>query len=161
MSSILLWLLTISLFTLGVLGIFIPFLPGVAFIFFGVLLYAWATNFSIISLGTVVVFGIVVFLAWLAEYLGSLLGAKLGGGGRYAMWGSILGGFAGLVFIGPLGLLIGVVVGVILGALYEGKTLNQAGKTAFFSILGILGGKIIQLVLTLGIIVTFIIIIIT
>lgn len=126
-------------------------------IFAGILLYAWMTNFSVISTGTVIVFGIVTLLAWLVEYLGSVLGARFGGGGRYAMWGSLLGGLAGIMLIGPIGLLLGVVIGVLLGALYEGKTLNQAGKTVLFSILGILGAKIIQLILALGVIITFIV----
>ena len=157
MSSIIIWILTILLITLGVLGIFIPFLPGVGFIFAGILLYAWLTSFSVISLGAVIAFGTVALLAWLVEYLGSLLGAKFGGGGRYSMWGSLIGGLAGLVFIGPLGLLLGVIIGVLIGALYEGKTLNQAGKTVFFSILGILGAKIIQLIIALGVIIAFIV----
>lgn len=157
MSLILLWVLTIGLFILGVLGVFVPFLPGIGLVFAGILLYAWMTNFSVISLGAVIVFGVVTFLAWLVEYLGSILGARFGGGGRYAMWGSLLGGLMGLVFVGPLGLLLGVVVGVVAGALYEGKNLNQAGKTAFFSILGILGARIIQLIMALSVIVAFIV----
>jgi uncharacterized protein YqgC (DUF456 family) len=60
------------------------------------------------------------------------------------------------VSVGPLGLLVGAVIGAVVGALYEGKSIDKAGKVALFSLLGVLGAKIVQLVLALSVIVAFI-----
>lgn len=155
MSDVLLWILTLLLFGIGLVGVFIPVLPGIAFVFAGVLFYAFMTNFSVVSIGVVVIFGLVAFAAWLIEYAGGIFGARLGGGGKLALWGTLGGGLIGLFVWGPLGLMPGLFIGALIGALYEGKTLQGASKTAFFSLLGIVGAKAIQAVLAVGMLAAF------
>jgi len=155
MSFLLLWLIVILLFALGLIGVFIPALPGVVLVFSGVLLYAVATSFANISATTVVVFGIVAAVAWLVEYLGAVLGVKMGGGGRLATLGLIIGALLGFISGGPVGLLIGMLLGSFLGATYEGSSTSKASRAAIFSVLGLLGAKVLQLLLAVGIIVAF------
>lgn len=155
MSPLLLWLAVISLFGLGLIGVFIPALPGAGLVFFGVLLYAVATSFANINATTVMVFGVVAAAAWLIEYLGAVFGVKMGGGGRLATLGLIIGALLGFVSGGPLGLLLGMLLGSFLGATYEGSSTSQASRAAIFSVLGLLGAKLLQLLLVIGIIVAF------
>lgn len=155
MPSLLLWSIVITLFLVGLAGIVIPFLPGIILIFAGVLVYAVATGFTTISQSTLVIIGAVTLLAWLADYYGGAVAARLGGGGRYAVAGSILGAVAGLALGGPLGLLIGTFAGALLGALYEGASAKRAATTAILAIIGTLGATIVQLLLGLAIIVAF------
>jgi len=155
MSLVLLWVLTIGLFVLGLAGVFVPALPGVGLVFGGVLLYAAMTGWAQISVGTVIALGLVALVAWLIEYLGAIVGTKIGGGGRFALLGTVLGAILGLLSFGPLGLVAGVVLGAMLGAIYEGKSSSEAGRAAFGSIVGIVGAKLLQLLLAIAIIIVF------
>ncbi len=155
MPDVVIWVLTLLLFGAGLIGVFIPVLPGIAFVFIGVLFYAFMTGFSTINVVAVVVFGAVTFLAWLIEYAGGILGTRLGGGEKYALWGTIGGGLIGLFIGGPLMMVPGLFIGALAGALLEGKTLQGASKAAFFSLLGVVGAKVVQVVLAIGMIMAF------
>lgn len=155
MSLLLLWLIVALFFVIGLIGVFIPMLPGVGLVFLGILIYAVATNFASVSTTTIAIFGVVTILAWLAEYLGAVIGVKVGGGGKFAMLGLIIGALLGLISAGPVGILVGMLLGSFLGATYEGSSTNKAGQAALFSVLGLLGAKALQLLLAMGIIIAF------
>ncbi|MAF81063.1 hypothetical protein CL628_03580 [bacterium] len=157
---VLLWLAVAVLFALGLLGVVIPFLPGIGLVFGGILLYAATTDFTVISSGAVGVFAVVALLAWLAEYAGGALGARFGGGGPLTIIGAIIGAIVGVLFT-PLGLLIGSFVGALAGALIELPRHDQALKAATLAVIGIVATKLLQLVVSVGMIVTFLILVIS
>lgn len=153
--SILLAVLVIILFCVGLFGTIIPAVPGVGLVYAGVLLYAVATGFSSISVPTLVALGIVALLASGASYAGSALGAKKGGGGKRALWGAILGAVMGIVVMPPAGLFLGAFIGALVGALLEGHKPEKAAKVAFMSVIGIIGGSLVQFFLSLFLILVF------
>lgn len=153
--SILLAVLVIILFCVGLFGTIIPAVPGVGLVYAGVLLYAVATGFSSIGVSTLVAMGIVALLASAASYTGSVVGAKKGGGGTRSLWGAILGAVMGVVVMPPAGLFLGAFVGALVGALLEGHTPEKAAKVAFMSVIGIVGGTLVQFVLSLLLILAF------
>lgn len=155
MTSLLLWSITVALFLIGFFGIFVPAVPGIGFVFAGVLFYAISTQFANITLTTVIVLGIITALAWSLDYVGAIIGAKAGGGKKFTIIGLTVGALLGLISFGPLGLLIGTLLGAITGALYEGQDANKASRAALFSILGIIGAKAVQLLLAITIITVF------
>ncbi|MBI1833293.1 MAG: DUF456 family protein [Candidatus Andersenbacteria bacterium] len=156
MSSIILWTVTTVLFIVGLGGTVIPGLPGIGFVFAGILLYAWATSFTTVSGVSVVALGIVALAALAASYLGSAVGAKYGGGKQKAIWGTILGALIGATF-GPIGIFVGAFVGGLIGALLEGNSHQQALRIAALSILGTLGASVIQFFLALAMIAAFLV----
>jgi uncharacterized protein len=153
--NILLSLLITVLFAVGLFGSFVPAVPGVGLIYAGILLYVFANGFAAISLPTLIVFGIVALLASGASYMGSMVGAKKGGGGMRSLWGSIIGAIAGAVTIGPIGLFLGAFVGALVGALLEGHTPEKAMKVAALSVIGVVGGSLVQFFLCLALIFAF------
>jgi len=158
-EAIILWTGVIALFLLGIVGIFVPVVPGIGLVFGGVLLYAIATGFETISTATVIVFGVLTLLAWLADYMGAAIGAKYGGGKGPTVIGSMLGALLGLIFGGPVGLFVGAFVGALGGALYEGQTMEKASRAAIYSVIGMLGATVVQLILAVSIIVAFVIVV--
>ncbi len=155
MNEIFLWLITLVLLLFGVLGTVIPAFPGITLVFIGILFYAWMTEFATISVTFLVVVGIISLLAIGADYAGSALGARFGGG----KWKSVLGGVLGLIIgafvLGPLGLFFGALCGAFLGALVEGATHRDALKTGFFTVLGVVGSTVVQLFLAISLVVAF------
>lgn len=155
MDPITIWTITIGLFAIGLAGTIIPALPGVGIIFAGILFFAIATNFASISITSVVVLGIASVLVFLANFLGSMVGARMGGGKKYAVIGTIVGALLGAVTGGPILLFIGAFLGALAGALAEGSTQKQALKVATVSLLGTLGGIVMQFLLATIVIITF------
>lgn len=155
MTPAIVWVVTAALFIVGLAGVVIPVLPGIGFVFAGTLVYAWATGFSTISPLTIVVFGLLALLAWLADFWGASVGAKVGGGKTYALIGTVIGAVVGAVAVGPLGLLVGAFLGAMVGAVTEGATHQQALKVAALSVVGIVGGTVVQFLLSVAMIVAF------
>ncbi|MBI3256047.1 MAG: DUF456 domain-containing protein [Candidatus Andersenbacteria bacterium] len=155
--SILLTLLVAALFMVGLLGAFIPAVPGVGLVYAGILLYAIVDGFSTIAISTLIWFGVVALLASGASYFGSAIATKKGGGGMRALWGTILGAIIGTVTIGPIGIFVGAFVGALVGALMEGQTPEKAMKVAVMSVAGIIGGSLIQFLLSVALIIAFLV----
>lgn len=155
MTSILVWFITIVLMLLGVVGTLLPAIPGIGFVFAGILVYAIATQFATISGATVAIFGVIAVLTWLANYLGSVMGAASGGGKGKALIGTILGAIAGVIIGGPVAILIGAFIGALVGALIEGKTHQQATKVAIWSVVGIIGATLFQFLIAISMVIAF------
>lgn len=155
MSSLLL-IIVVILFILGLAGTVVPALPGTGLIFLGILIHAIATDFAEVSGKAVLLFAVVTLASVATSYLGSMLGTKAGGGGGWSVGGTILGALLGTVLIGPVGLFIGAFLGALVGAMYEGQSTSSATKAAFYSVLGIFGGTVIQLLIGLSMIIAWI-----
>ena len=156
MPAIALWAGVLALFIIGLMGIAIPALPGIGFIFAGILLYAWATGFATISVPTVIILGVIGLLAVGMDYMGSAVGARWGGGKTKALIGTIVGAIVGMTF-SPIGIFIGAFLGGLAGALLEGQSSDKALKVALFSVIGVIGSSFMQFVLGLTMIVTFLV----
>lgn len=159
MTILLITVITI-LFLLGLLGTVVPGLPGTGLIFVGILVYAIASGFATIGLGALLLFALITALAVAANYAGSMFGTKAAGGKGWAVGGTIAGGLLGAMTVGPLGLVGGAFLGALAGALYEGQDSRAATKTAVYSILGIIGGTLVQLVIGISMIVAFLIMVV-
>ena len=157
MTSFWLWLVSIVVMLVGVVGTIIPAIPGMGLVFLGILIYSVGTGFATIEPLTMILFGVVAALGWLASFFGSAWGARAGGGTRAALVGTFVGAIAGIFLMGPPGLVVGAFVGALIGALASGQKHDQALQVAAYSVIGILGGAIMQFILALSLIVAFLI----
>jgi uncharacterized protein YqgC (DUF456 family) len=136
------------LIAIGFAGTFLPILPGTVLIYIGFLFYGIMTGFE--TLGWLFFLGqlLLVGLSYLVDFLASAYGVKFYGGSKAAVWGAFLGTL--LIFvIGPLGLLVGPLVGAIAGEMLMGEELRRACKSGFGTFLGMLGGTVARLFLSL------------
>lgn len=149
--------LTLSsiLMLVGMVGIFVPVLPGTGLVFAGTLLYAWSTNFQVITIGYLIFFALLAALAWGIDYLASILAAKKYGASKYGIIGSIVLGIIGLLIFSIPGLIIGQLAGVILGELYFGKEMKIAVKSGMAVFIGYLLGNTAKIVLCSVIVAVF------
>ena len=138
-QSIVLWIAGGILTVTGISGMFLPFLPGAPLLFLGLLCAAWAEDFQYVGIWTLLVLGCLAALSYLAEFMGSVLGARKFGGSRRAMLGAALGGIVGL-FFGIPGILVGPFVGAVLGELSLQRTLDQASRAGFGTVIGLAFG---------------------
>jgi len=91
-----------------------------------------------------VLLGVLTALAFAAEIVGSLLGAKRVGASRQALVGAALGTLAGLPF-GLPGLVLGPFVGAVAGELLAQRRLDAAARVGFGTWLGLAVGNLAKL----------------
>jgi len=134
---------------------------GSALAFLDALIYGWATGFQSMSFHVLIILFVLMALAELIEFLSGTIGAKTFHASKQAVWGSVIGMFAGSLlaivtfqfYLIPAGLILGVIIGETVA----GRT--EAG-TIFRSVAGVLIGKISGIILKSLIVVAMSIIII-
>lgn len=129
---------------IGFIGCIVPGLPGTPIAYAG-LWIAQATDRVDLSWQFLLIWGIVVVIISVLDYLVPAWGTKHYGGTKWGVWGSTIGVFVGL-FFGAIGVILGPLVGAIIGELLAGKELQAALKAGWGSFVGILFGTILKLI---------------
>ena len=148
---------TIALMLIGLIGSVLPFIPGSPLILLGAFIYAWYTDFLIVTWGTLVILLLLTVLSQILDYLASILGAKKFGASRWGMSGAFLGGIIGLFSGGVLGILIGPFIGALLLELLHGQDLPASLKIGLGTLVGFLGGAIGKIIIALTMIGIFLV----
>lgn len=151
----LLWVLTAGLIILGVLGTVLPVLPGTALVLAGVILGAWIDDFARVSVGTVVLIGVLAVLAWVLEWVAGLLGAKQAGASRQALVGAAIGTVLGLA-MGLVGVLFMPLLGAAAGEFLARRDQNRAMRVGLATWFGLLAGMLAKVVLAFTMVGVFI-----
>lgn len=136
----------ILLMILGILGSFLPVLPGPITSWFGLLLLhlsdAVPMNWTFLG----ITFAI-AFIIWLIDYIIPAMGTKRFGGTRYGVIGTMVGLVIGIFFFPPFGLIIGPFLGAFIGELLnDNKDSKRALKAAFGSFIGFLTSTFLKFI---------------
>jgi len=142
----LLWILAVAMIVIGVIGTVLPALPGAVFVLGGIALAAWIDGFAEISGWTVGVVAVLAALAFAADYVAAMLGAKKAGASPLAIAGAALGTVVG-VFTGFVGLLFMPLVGAAIGEYVADRNLMRAGKVGVATWIGLLLGTAVKVAL--------------
>jgi Protein of unknown function (DUF456) len=86
-TSALLWLVAIALMAIGLIGTVLPALPGVVLVLAGVIVGAWIDDFDKVPVWIVVLIGVLAVVAWVTDYVATLMGAKKAGASKLALLG--------------------------------------------------------------------------
>lgn len=140
----LLWIVAVALIVIGVAGVVLPALPGVALVFAGVLLAAWIGDFVLISAWTVAVLGVLATVAFAIDYVASTIAARRAGASKEGMIGAAIGTVLG-VFTGLVGLVFMPLVGAAIGEFFAHRNAIRAGQVGVATWLGLLVGTVVKL----------------
>ncbi|WP_165157147.1 DUF456 domain-containing protein [Parabacteroides sp. ZJ-118] len=133
--DLLLYVLASLCLLLGFAGCFLPVLPGPP-VAYGGLLLLQATERYEFTFGQLVVWGLLVVVAQVLDYVTPILGTKYSGGSRWGNWGCVIGTVAGIFLFAPWGILLGPFLGALAGELLGGKVFGEAMKAGFGAFLG-------------------------
>lgn len=124
---------------IGIAGSILPGLPGTPVSWVGLLLlYIWGPEEM--TMKTLIVWGIVVVVVSVIDYIVPMYFTKLTGGSKYAERGAMVGLIAGIILT-PVGMILGSFLGAFLFELYYArKGSSQALKAAIGSFLGFITG---------------------
>jgi len=134
----------------GIVGSFLPVLPGPTISWIGLLLL-YLTKVvpdDWLFLGITLVIALTVFAL---DYIIPAVGTKKFGGTRAGMLGTMIGLLVALFFpiLGPLGIIIWPFVGALVGELLNKADKKTATKAAFGSFIGFLTGTFLKFMVTI------------
>lgn len=127
----------------GLAGCFLPLLPGPPIAYLGLWLLQWTDRVQF-SYTHLLVWGLLVVLVQLLDYVTPVLGAKYSGGSKWGNWGCAIGTVVGFFFFPPWGILVGPFAGAVIGELLAGKETAIAFKAGIGALLGFLFSVVIK-----------------
>ena len=147
--DIILLIIGLLLCLIGIVGSFLPIIPGPVTSWLGILLLNLTSvvefnlNFVLITLTVAISVGIL-------DYLIPVLGVKKLGGTRSGQIGTILGLIIALIILGPIGIIIGPFGGALLGEMSTKKSFQDSIKPAFGAFVGVVAGSVIKFLISLS-----------
>lgn len=150
-----LWVVAVLLILIGIAGVVLPALPGVVFVFGGILLAAWIDDFTRIGVWTVVILGVLAAIAFVIDYVASTVAAKRAGASKLGLIGAALGTVLG-IFTGFIGLLFMPLVGAAIGEYLAQRDALRAGQIGVATWIGLLVGTVLKLAIVFTMVGVFI-----
>ena len=138
-----LWVLSVAMVIVGVIGVVMPALPGHMLILAGLIVGAWANGFTRVGIWTLVAIGVIAVASYSVDFVAVALGAKRLGASPRAMTGAALGTIAGL-FFGLPGVIVGPFVGAVIGELSTHNDFTKAGKAGVAAWIGFAIGTAVK-----------------
>jgi len=138
--EIVILIIVACLLFLGLLGSFMPILPGPLLSYIGLLFY----HMLLVKVSTdyLIWIGIAAFIITILDHLVQIYGVKKAGGGKFAIRGSLIGVLLGFFLFPPVGILIGAFFGAYIGARIEME--RNALKIAFGAFWGFIIGVVLK-----------------
>lgn len=130
---------------IGILGSFLPVLPGPPLSWVGLLLLQLTS--AVPKDGWFLgITGLIALVVFALDYVIPAMGTKKFGGTKAGMIGTTVGLLVALVFpfLGPFGIIVWPFVGALVGELLNKADKKTATKAAFGSFLGFLTGTFIK-----------------
>jgi len=123
---------------LGLIGAFLPVLPGPLTSWVGLLFLSFTKAIDFSASFLIITFS-VALLVWILDYFIPAIGTKKFGGSKKGILGATIGLLLGLIFFPPIGIIIGPFLGAFVGELiHDNNNKQRAFKAAFGSFIGFL-----------------------
>jgi uncharacterized protein YqgC (DUF456 family) len=138
----------------GLIGSALPIVPGTPLILAGALIYAFATDFTPVGVGRLVVLTLLAVTAMALAHLAAALGVRGAGGSHWAMLGALVGAVLGLA-MPPMGLLVGPLLGAIVAELIRTHRLAGSVRAGVGAVVGVLAGIVAHVALAFTMVALF------
>lgn len=143
------WIIIGSILILaGIVGAFVPVIPGTPLSFAALLLMQFTLG-APFSWTFLLIWGLVVAIVATIDGLIPAEGARRMGGSKYGIWGCLIGGLLGVLMFPPFGLIFGPIAGAFIGELMYGKKTDSAFRAAMGSFVGFLVAMVLKISVSL------------
>ena len=141
-------ILGVFLIIIGIIGSFIPVIPGPITSWIG-LLVLHQTSFVLQDYMFLITTFLIAIGVFILDYFIPIIGTKKFGGTKSGIIGSTSGLIIGLIFLGPLGIFLGTFCGALIGELInEPNNKRIAIRAALGSLIGFLTGVFLKFSVT-------------
>ncbi|MEF3077841.1 DUF456 domain-containing protein [Winogradskyella poriferorum] len=140
--------LGVLLMILGILGSFLPIIPGPLTSWFGILVLHFTEGVQLSNTFLIVTL-VIAILIYVLDYIIPAIGTKRFGGSKEGMIGTTLGLVIGLITPIPFGIIIGPFIGALVGEMIHRNDINKALKAAFGSFLGFVASTFLKFIVAI------------
>jgi uncharacterized protein YqgC (DUF456 family) len=154
-SALWMWIVAVLLVLVGLAGSVLPALPGVTLVFAGLLVGAWADDFTRVGWLTLSLLGVLTALSFVIDFAATALGARRVGATKLAVVGAAIGTFGG-IFLGIPGLILGPFVGAVAGEMLSHGEWRRASEAGVATWMGLVFGTLAKLALVFAMIGIFV-----
>lgn len=142
--EILFVVLGLILMLVGIVGSFLPVLPGVPVSWLGLVALYLSPKLEF-DWTFITITGIIAIVLYILDYIIPAIGTKKYGGSKAGIYGTMIGLVVGIIAPIPFGILIGPFAGAFIGEVAFNKTeSNVAVKAAFGSFIGFLASTFVK-----------------
>ncbi len=153
--DLILLILAVLLQIIGIIGCFVPVLPGPVLNFLGLWILDF-TRWADFSPSLLVLAFILALGAQIIDSVIPIWGTKRYGGSKWGVRGATIGLIIGFLFLPPFGILLGPFLGAFIAELAHTSDTQKAMRSAWGSLMGFLAGTGLKLMISLLIVAYFI-----
>ncbi|MDE7152949.1 MAG: DUF456 domain-containing protein [Muribaculaceae bacterium] len=146
--DIILYILVFALIITGIVGCFLPVLPGPPLALAGYLLLLFTPSEGGVTWWSITILTLMTAFTVIADIVVPALGVRVFGGTKWGNWGCIIGSIVGL-FFAPWGIIIGPFAGAFLLEYATSRQLKPSLLSATGSFVGFVVGAGLKVVVTL------------
>lgn len=156
------WFIIVILFLVSIIGVFIPMVPDIIPVWISILIFHFGPFTYTLPRTFWVVLIIFTIISLLADFISNAIVVKKSGGSNLSVIAALIGLVIGLLFLGPLGIIIGPFVAIFLAEYYQkqNKDYNKPLKIAFSTVFAFIGSGIVKVLFLLFIIIWFFVLVI-
>jgi uncharacterized protein len=132
---------------IGIIGCFVPYIPGPPLSFIGLLALHY-TKQAEFSIGFLLMWAVITIIVSILDYMIPIWGARKFGGTKAGMWGAAIGLIIGIIIFPPWGMIIGTALGAFIGEILVKR---DDFKAAFVASMGALAGFILGTALKIAV----------
>lgn len=155
--EIFIWTIIILLFIVSFLGVVLPIIPSVIFLWIGFVLYHFFINDDVLTVFFWLVTSVLTIILVTADLLTNRYFVQQFGGNKRSEWGAIIGVVIGTFIYPPFGMIILPFVIVFLIEIISRRTVKEALYAALGAFIGFLSGIVAQVLIQTMMVVFFII----
>ena len=149
METVIFAIICAVLMLIGLVGVVLPYLPGIPIAWLGLFIYAIGTGWERISVTTIIVFAALTAVSLILDLVAPILGAKKYKASKWGIIGTSVGLIIGVLIFNIWGIILGPLLGALIGELIAGKTTDQAFKSAVGALVGFIFGSLTKIILIL------------
>ncbi len=131
---------------IGIIGCVVPGLAGPPFSFLALILLSIAKRWEPFSPTFLIAMAAVTIIVTALDYIVPAAGAKKYGASKFGFWGAVIGMIVGIIYLPPLGMIIGAFIGAFVGELLIGKQSSAALKAGWGVFIGVMFGILLKLI---------------
>ena len=143
--DLLLIIISAVLIISGIIGSFIPILPGPLTSWFGLFILNLISSVEIDSALLIITF-IIAITIFILDSLIPIYGSKYFGATKYGIIGASIGLVIGIITPIPFGILIGPILGALIGELLFNNDLKKSIKSSIGVLIGFVASSFIKFV---------------
>ncbi|KJD31079.1 membrane protein [Tamlana nanhaiensis] len=146
--DITLFIIACFLMFLGIIGSFLPILPGPVTSWLGFLILHFTKTITL-ETSFLVITGLIALFIYILDYIIPAIGTKRFGGSKYGVIGTTIGLIVGIFAPIPGGIIIGPFLGALIGELLNKSDTKTATRAAFGSFLGFITSTFIKFIVAI------------